>query len=187
MRPSSFAVIIMGVAVLSACRAGGPSRGVVQPYAGATPVLGTPGRQQGALESTSRTTCPVDDVNGGSCVRYLHQQPLEFWQQYQQEAPALRDGFFTCAKIRDDFGDWVRIKRNELGEKDRQENHENGYLPHVIVVESDYIIQQMATSFQSEEYNQIIASGARPELCRERSLFWKAQILAITEKFPPLH
>ncbi|WP_449233490.1 hypothetical protein [Azospirillum doebereinerae] len=172
--------------ILSACRAGGPGRGGVQPYAGANPVSGSIAGRQGTLESTTRTTCPVDDVVGGSCVRNLHQQPLEFWQQYQQEAPALREGFFTCAKIRDDFGDWVRIKRNELGDKDRQENMETGYLPHVIVVESDYVIQQMATSFQSEEYNQIIAAGARPELCRERSLFWKAQILAITEKFPPL-
>ena len=55
-----------------------------------------------------------------------------------------------------------------------------------MVEESTHTIQQMASAFSVTEYTQIINAGARPELCRQRILFWKAQILNVTEKFPPL-
>ena len=141
----------------------------------------------GRQSSLTRTTCPEDDVVGGSCLRFLHEQPLEFWEQYQREAPALREGFLACHELRNQFGDWVRNKREDLRMKDRQWNMDRGgYLPHSVVEESSYVIQQMANSFIVTEYNQIINRGARPELCQERIAYWKAQILSVTEKFPPL-
>lgn len=137
--------------------------------------------------SLTRTTCPDDDVVGGSCLQFLHQQPREFWEQYQREAPALREGFLACSDLRDQFGDWVRNKREDLRLNDRQWNMDRGgYLPHSVVEESSYTILQMANAFIVTEYNQIINRGARPELCRERIAYWKAQILNITEKFPPV-
>lgn len=140
-----------------------------------------------AASSLNRTTCPEDDVVGGSCLRNLHQQPREFWEQYQREAPALREGFLNCHEQRNAFGDWVSGKREDLRLKDRQWNMDRGgYLPHSVVEESSYVIQQMANAFIVTEYNQIINRGARPELCQERIAYWKAQILGVTEKFPPL-
>ncbi|WP_145708514.1 urease accessory protein UreG [Azospirillum baldaniorum] len=184
------AVLLVTLAVVAGCRQVGSAGGIRQPYDGATPyrnVAVSSGRgSDPPAETTSRTTCPNDDVVGGGCLRFLHQQPREFWEQYQREAPALRERFLTCARLRDEFGDWVRLKRNELRQKDRQWNMETGYLPHSVVEESTHAIHQMATAFNNVEYHQIINAGARPDLCRERILFWKAQILAITEKFPPL-
>ncbi|ALG70108.1 hypothetical protein VY88_09385 [Azospirillum thiophilum] len=183
------AVLLVMLGVVAGCRQAGPARGIGQPYDGATPYrLAVPPGQGGGppAEATGRTTCPNDDVVYGGCLRNLHQQPREFWEQYQREAPALREGFLTCSRLRDEFGDWVRGKRNELRQKDRQWNMETGYLPHSVVEESTHTIQQMASAFSVTEYTQIINAGARPELCRERALFWKAQILGITEKFPPL-
>lgn len=184
------AVLLVMLGAVPGCRQAGPGGGIRQPYDGATPyrdVAVPPGRGgDPPAETTNRTTCPNDDVVGGGCMRFLHQQPREFWEQYQREAPALREGFLTCARLRDEFGDWVRLKRSELRQKDRQWNMETGYLPHSVVEESTHTIQQMASTFSVTEYTQIINAGARPELCRERVLFWKAQILGITEKFPPL-
>lgn len=183
------AVLLVTLGVATGCRQAGPASGIGQPYDGATPYrVAVPPEQGGGppAEATGRTTCPNDDVVGGECMRFLHQQPREFWEQYQREAPALHGGFLTCARLRDEFGDWVRLKRNELRQKDRQWNMETGYLPHSVVEESTHAIHQMATAFNNVEYHQIINAGARPDLCRERILFWKAQILAITEKFPPL-
>jgi len=184
------AVLLLTLTAVAGCRQTGPGTEARQPYDGATPFrnVAVPfGRgADRPADATSRTTCPNDDVVYGGCLRNLHQQPREFWEQYQREAPALREGFLTCARLRDEFGDWVREKRNKLRQKDRQWNMETGYLPHAVVEESTHTIQQMASAFSVTEYHQIINAGARPELCRERTLFWKAQILAITEKFPPL-
>lgn len=135
--------------------------------------------------SLTRTTCPVDDTGRDTCVKFLHQQPREFWEQYQREAPALLQGFLACEDVRTEFADWVRNVRDDLWEKDRQENMNGGYLPHVIVAESNHTIGQMAAAYETE-YRQIANSGARPDLCRERALYWKTQILGISEKFPPL-
>ncbi|MFL7905765.1 hypothetical protein ACJ41P_31875 [Azospirillum argentinense] len=184
------AAVLVTLAAVAGCRQAGPAGGIRQAYDGATPYhdVTIPAGRGGDLpaDATSRTTCPNDDVVGGGCLRFLHQQPREFWEQYQREAPALRERFLTCARLRDEFGDWVRLKRNELRQKDRQWNMETGYLPHSVVEESTHAIHQMATAFNNVEYHQIINAGARPDLCRERILFWKAQILAITQKFPPL-
>ncbi|WP_376958019.1 hypothetical protein ABNQ39_13270 [Azospirillum sp. A26] len=184
------AVLMVMLAIVPGCRQAGPGVGIRQPYDGATPYrdVAIPSGRGGdpPAEATGRTTCPNDDVVYDGCLRNLHQQPREFWEQYQREAPALRDGFLTCSRLRDEFGDWVRLKRNELRRKDRQWNMETGYLPHSVVDQSSHTIQQMASAFSVTEYTQIVNAGARPELCRERVLFWKAQILGITEKFPPL-
>lgn len=138
-----------------------------------------------AAQNLDRTTCPNGGRTDGSCLEYLHQQPREFWERYQQEAPALIDGVFACEEIRNDFGDWLRNQRQELWLKDRQENMVNGYLPHAVAVEADTAVNQMGNAF-TEEHRQIINSGARPELCRERAAYWKGQILMILSKFPPL-
>lgn len=187
---TSVVLLVIMLGVVAGCRQAGPAGGIRQPYDGATPyrdVAIPPGRGgDPPVETASRTTCSNDDVVGGGCLRFLHQQPREFWEQYRREAPALREGFETCAQLRDAFGDWVRGKRNELRQKDRQWNMESGYLPHSVVEESTHTIQQMASAFSVTEYTQIINAGAHPELCRERALFWKAQILNVTEKFPPL-
>lgn len=184
------AVLLVTLGMVAGCRQAGPTGRNRQPYDGATPyrdVAIPPGRGgDPPAETTNLTTCPDDDVVGGGCLRNLHQQPREFWEQYQREAPALREGFLTCARLRDEFGNWVRLKRNELRQKDRQWNMESGYLPHSVVEESTHAIQQMASTFSVTEYTQIINAGARPDLCRERVLFWKVQILNVTEKFPPL-
>ena len=184
------AMLMVMLGIVPGCRQAGPGDGIRQPYDGATPyrdVAIPSGRgSDPPAEATGRTTCPNDDVVGGGCMRFLHQQPREFWMQYQREAPSLRDGFLTCARLRDEFGDWVRQKRNELREKDRQWNMETGYLPHSVVEESTHAIHQMATTFNNVEYHQIVNAGARPDLCHERVLFWKVQILNVTEKFPPL-
>lgn len=183
-------VLLVILGAVPGCRQAGLGGGIRQSYDGATPyrdVAIPPGRGgDPPAETTNLTTCPDDDVVGGGCLRNLHQQPREFWEQYQREAPALREGFLTCARLRDEFGDWVRLKRNELRQKDRQWNMESGYLPHSVVEESTHAIQQMASTFSVTEYTQIINAGARPDLCRERVLFWKVQILNVTEKFPPL-
>ncbi|WP_144243487.1 hypothetical protein [Azospirillum argentinense] len=184
------AVLLVMLGAVPGCRQAGPEGGIRQPYDGATPYrdVAVPSGRGGDLpaEASSRTTCPNDDIVGGGCLRFLHQQPREFWEQYQREAPALREGFLTCVQLRNEFGDWVRGKRNELRQKDRQWNMETGYLPHPVVEESTHAIEQMASAFSMIEYTQIINAGARPELCRERILFWKVQILNVTEKFPPL-
>ncbi|MDQ2106477.1 hypothetical protein [Azospirillum isscasi] len=184
------AVLLVTLTMVAGCRQAGPAGGIHQPYDGATPYrdAAVPSARGGdpPAEATSRTTCPNDDVVYGGCLRNLHQQPREFWEQYQREAPALREGVLTCARLRDEFGDWVREKRNELRQKDRQWNMVAGYLPHAVVEESTHTIQQMASAFSVTEYTQIINAGSRPELCRERVLFWKVQILNVTEKFPPL-
>lgn len=136
-------------------------------------------------QSRDRTTCPNDGKNDGACLEYLHRQPREFWERYQEEAPDLIDGVFDCEEVRNGFADWLRVQRQELWLKDRQENMVNGYLPHAVAVEADYAVNQMGNAF-TEEHRQIINSGARPELCRERAAYWKGQILMILSKFPPL-
>ncbi|MFP5513738.1 MAG: hypothetical protein ACLGJC_11710, partial [Alphaproteobacteria bacterium] len=75
------AVLLVMLGVLAGCRQAGPTGGIRQPYDGATPyrdVTMLPGRGGGPpAETTSRTTCPNDDVVGGGCLRFLHQQPRE--------------------------------------------------------------------------------------------------------------
>ena len=75
------------------------------------PAVAAPRDRGGGMpprEALSRSICPNDVVYTSTCMTDLHQQPREFWEAYQQEASALREGFLACWQIRNDFGDWVR-------------------------------------------------------------------------------